>query len=210
VKIQEYATKEHALAVMDLVVSELDKFSLGRYSATLVNQLVYLPYQGMNYLYQFIVPEIAHLEDETLPTRTGKEESFRRPEMQGLYKKHFYLPCFAAKNMLNSWNLAGESKSTKFEKEFKRTYEVYQATQSEESAKKLSSDIAATMMNELLSKKKTGEYIVFQKYNDKNYYLCLGLHRQDEEILSWVKHAQKDFSFLNNTVAPSFCGKSVR
>ncbi len=179
-----------------LVVSELNKFAQGRYSETLVNQLVYLPYWGVNPPYQFIVPEIAHLEDKRCLTQTVKEEAFRRSEMRGLYKKHFYLPSFLAKNIQNCWGLAEGSKSTKFNDRLKRKLEAY--SPSEENAKKLSSDIVNAMFEEMKNKKKTGEYIIFQKHDNKNYYLCIGIHGEDDEILGCVKQARRDFLFLEN------------
>ena len=46
------------------------------------------------------------------------------------------------------------------------------------------------------SKNKTGDYIVFQKYNEKNYYLFLGKHKDDDTILKWVNNGYKTFPFL--------------
>lgn len=180
--------------MIELVVEALDKVAPGRYSATLVNQLVYIPYAGMNDLYQFILPEIAHLENDNLPTQTIKEEAFRRASMENLWKKHFYLPSFLGRNMLEIWKFG--SKSTELENKFKRQYENYCKSPSEAKARKLASDISSEMSRKFSGAKKTGEYVVFQKHGNENYYLCLGKHKQDDNILEWVKHARKDFPFL--------------
>jgi predicted RNA-binding Zn-ribbon protein involved in translation (DUF1610 family) len=46
-------------------------------------------------------------------------------------------------------------------------------------------------------KQMTGEWIVYQKYEGKNYYLTLGLHADDGTTYNHVKLARKfDFPFL--------------
>ncbi len=184
---------------MGLVINELDKYAANRYSAALVNQLVYLPYSGMSELYQFIIPEIAHLENKSLPTKTIKESSFNRNEMQGIHKKHFYIPNFLGQNVSNHWGLSADSTNTKFDKQFKKNFEEYFASPTEENARKFSSRMANTLVEEVKFKKKTGQYIIFEKHNRQNYYLCLGLHKQDDEILNWVQKARKDFPLLNQS-----------
>lgn len=192
--IREYSSYEESCVVIGLITQALDKIALGRYSAVLVNQLAYIPYAGMAELYQFVIPEIEHLENPKLPTKTPKETRFKRSPMEGLKKKHFYIPPFAGQNMLNIWGM--DSKSTEFEDKFKKRYSAFLSAPNVEKAKALSAQISQEMMEKFDRTIKTGEYIVFQKYNNHNYYLCLAKHQQDNDTLNWVKAARKDFPFL--------------
>lgn len=196
--IAQYKGPDEALTVMKMVVAELDRLAPARYASTLINQLVYTPFQGMSLLHQHVIPEIAHLEDGSRPTRTRNPTAFRRQIMSGLWKKHFFLPQFSAQNVINAWGLAANSRSTRFENTFAPDWQTYQRQPSEEAAYQLSSGIAQRMIEETAARPQTGEYIIFQKHNNENYYLCLGSHRCDDTILKWVTEARKDFDFLND------------
>ena len=64
----------------------------------------------------------------------------------------------------------------------------------------LSSYIAKTVVDLLLTTEKTGEYLIFKKYNNENYYLCIGIHGEDEEILNLVKSTYVEFPFLETSI----------
>jgi len=194
--IASYRSPDEALAITKLVVAELDRTARDRYSSMLVNQLVYMPFEGMSLLYQHVIPEIAHLEDVSRSTRTKEATAFRRQDMRCLWKKHFSLPQFFAQNVMNAWGLRADSRSTQFENTFALDWQAYQRQPSVEAARQVSSDIAQRIIDDARARPQTGEYIIFQKHNDQNYYLCLGGHRSDDAILRWVTRARKDFDFL--------------
>lgn len=196
--IAEYQCRDDALTVMKRVVAELDRVAPGRYTSTMVNQLVYTPFQGMSLLHEHVIPEIAHLENSNRPSKTGKAKSFKREQMKGLWKKHFYLPQFFTQNVKNAWGLSPESRSTSFEDTFARSLKEYNAAPTEERAAEFSSFIAQSLIDGANARPLTGEYVVFEKHENKNYYLCIARHSDDDAILRWAGEARKDFQFLNN------------
>lgn len=202
--IQEYESYESSKAMVGLVVNALDALIPNRYTANLVNQLVYTPYRGsMTYFFQFVIDEIAHLENlERTSTKTKDAEQFQRPEMAHLWKKHYITPEHIPMNLLNYWQY-GKGKSKKFENAMNSPFnsfnKIHKSSDQEcrETAKKMASIFMDGLKNEpFSSRKKTGDYIIFKKYNEENYYLCLGKHKDDNVILKWVKSGYKKFPFL--------------
>ncbi|PCI55347.1 MAG: hypothetical protein COB36_06905 [Alphaproteobacteria bacterium] len=202
--IQKDESYESSKAMVGLVVNALDALIPNRYTANLVNQLVYTPYRGSgNYFFQFVIAEIAHLEDlKKISTKTKDAEQFQRPEMAHFWKKHYITPEHTPMNLLSYWQY-GRAKSKKFENAMSPSFNSFNKIQKpsdqecRETAKKLASICMDGLKSEpFSSKKKTGDYIIFQKYNEENYYLCLGKHKDDDVILKWVKSGYKTFPFL--------------
>lgn len=198
-------TYQQSKAYVELIVAELQKIAPGRFSSALVNQIAYFPYNGMNSPYEFILPEILHLEEKSNPSQTKAAEKFsRNPLMAGLWKKHFFLPHYIAMNYSNYWKVNSQ-RSQKFEQHFNKIYGSYVKSPTLEKAREVSAKIADDFINIPQSdfdsgkRKKTGEYIIFKKHEGLNYYLCLGFHRSDDKIIQWVNEAYKDFPFLNPT-----------
>jgi len=203
--MNELSSYTKSKAYVELIAEQLQGVAPNRFSACLVNQIAYLPSPGINYPYQFIIPEIAYLENPTLPTSTKVANAFKRPEMKGLWKKHFSLPQHIFRNIYDYWKL-GSKKSKKFEELIRKYWRQYEKDPSEENAALISLQIAKDMAllpdQDFTSgrRKKTGEYIIFQKHNGDNYYLCLAQHASDDHTLHWVTEAYKDFPFLQESV----------
>lgn len=165
-----------------------------------------------------IVAEIRYLEGLILHTKSKAESKFDNSSLKGLMKKHFYDPVYFLKNVGASYNLAYEAQveknklqgieteKTKKEKEkekekplLKMATEHMQTLPKKEVIERIVYDltIGDLKAREEAGKKLTGEWLVYKKYNGKNYYLTLANHKDsDEEILSRVNMAYTDFSFL--------------
>jgi hypothetical protein len=189
---------------LERIASMLQNTAPNRFSATLVNQIAYMPYAGMNEPYQFIILEIEYLENLTKITKTKDAKPFERPKMKGLWGKHFYLPQFVAKNCSNYWKR--HVKNTRsFNDHFDQYVKMYEQNPTEENARIISEKMAHDFINipqagfNSGDYAKTGEYIIFKEHLGEKYYLCLGIHRSDDEILQYVEKAYDSFPFLRNT-----------
>ena len=188
---------------VDIIVSMLQKTAPNRFSTVLINQMAYMPYMGMNEPYQFIIPEIEYLEGLTKLTKTKDAKPFEKPKMKGLWGKHFYLPQFIAKNCSNYWKLHAKN-SRGFNDHFDQYIKMYEQNPTEENARIVSEKMARDFVNipqadfNSGDHARTGEYIIFKEYQGEKYYLCLGVHQSDDEILQWVEKAYDDFPFLRD------------
>lgn len=106
---------------------------------------------------------------------------FNHIPLKGLWKAHFFVPRFTAKNLINHWGLdfpnspklnnlllridAEEEKSPSIHGWHGRLAHEMTVVGYEERARK----------NSL-----TGEWIIFSKYKGKNYYLCISRHFSHE------------------------------
>lgn len=168
--IQEYDSYETSKTMVGLVVNALDTLIPNRYTANLVNQLVYTPYRGgMTYFFQFVIDEIAHLEKlKEISTKTKDAEQFQRPEMAHLWKKHYITPEHTPMNLENYWKY-GSEKSKKFENAMSPPFNSFNKIQkpSDQECRKTAEKVASIAMyglkSEPFSSKKKQATILFFK-----------------------------------------------
>lgn len=147
-----------------------------------------------------IMAEVKYLENLINHSETVKEEKFKHLPLRGLYKKHF----MNARYLINNINAYY---GTKFNGN-SRLDECIQSMFDETTTKYLDESFAGKLAHQLVFKAieeraergLTGEWIVFQKYRDKNYYLTLATHDEDdEEIFKRVNYVlEKEFPFLKD------------
>ncbi|MBY0316330.1 MAG: hypothetical protein K2Q26_12460 [Bdellovibrionales bacterium] len=132
--------------------------------------------------YHQVLDEINHLEGKGIGSRTRPPDQFLKLPLKGLYKKHYSQPNFIPRNV------ATETKQiSKDEVERCKTWEEMWALY--DPVKLFEQRIARNAM--------TGQWIVFAKHENENYYLCLGSHNDDENILKNInKFSTPVFSFL--------------
>lgn len=126
---------------------------------------------------------------------------FKHPPLKGIFKAHFFDARFIFKNIVNHWGLEYEN-SPKFISLCNRI-----STEEEECPTKhgwqgrLAHKMTMTAYEERSRKNRlTGEWIIFSKYNSKNYYLFLSRHtskEEDQELYKFFKNlCDHEFPFL--------------
>lgn len=145
-----------------------------------------------------LTDEIKYLEGLRKVTSTGKPKVFRGEILQGLYKKHFMDASFIIKNIINHLGF----KSDKISRLDEIISEAFKRNDSsfvdKEFVNYLSHHAITGAFEERAKKGLTGEWIIFQKYKEKNYYLTIAAHNEgDENILSRVRDVYSfDYPFL--------------
>jgi hypothetical protein len=179
----------------------LHRVDTSQLSTLLLCQLVLL--QKNRSLNTFSITDVLQgLEGVGLGHCAKAEDQFKHTPLKGLWKAHFSDPHFLVQNISNHWGLSHKSSpkflalSKKIEEEEAQNPTPY-GWQG-----RLAHELVVTAYTERASQKKlTGEWLIFGKYNRKNYYLAVAGHSssnaQDEEIFSVLKHyCNGEFPFL--------------
>lgn len=136
----------------------------------------------------YILDEIRYLERITKTTKTKKEDKLKGQYLRGLWHKHFYSDRFFYRNIINYLEMEKKTNS----KLDKMIDEVFQSSESDYIADEIINLLAFRLTDEPFRNKIlrgicTGEWIVFAKSNNRNYYLVLGQHNDDENIYKLIK-----------------------
>jgi hypothetical protein len=129
--------------------------------------------------HQSIMDEISNLEHNKRSTNFKKYKKFKKLPLRGLYKIHFSNGSLINMkyNLQNHWDF----QSNKFEQmalEVRKQVGDYEYEKfSQLLAQKFIDGYYARRKNSKL----TGEWIVFMKHNQKNYYLTLAEHDESDE-----------------------------
>jgi hypothetical protein len=166
----------------------------GRYTGLLVLNLLMLRMQGIDPAH--VLSEIQALEGGRSGTGTKPATPFRGPLLRGLWHKHFFapLPSLLAHNILNHFGDSGLAGMID---------QVVKDSASPVFTLAMIEDIAQRATVEPLEQrhaagKLTGEWVVFGKHEDKNYYLCISTHEvQDAELAARVRICQQEFDGLS-------------
>jgi hypothetical protein len=155
------------------------KMRTGKFSQLLLEQLTLHVIERTVHVH-CVYDEIGHLEDPTAYRSTGTKPAapFKYPPLTGFWHQHWFEPRFMAMNLLNYARSA----------EAKPIFE-------EMSAAINRGEYPARSIHELViggheqrAGMRTGEWIVFARIGDANYYLTLGTHDEgDERILERIK-----------------------
>ncbi len=175
----------------------LDKYAPNRFSWWLVFQIwMYNERFGIEPVE--IMEAIKELENQT-ESLIKKETKFTRYPLKGLWHKHYFSARFLPKNLQIHHGKDG----------MRQIINKHLS-----GAKEITDDILNPMIAELTIKafearsnsgKLTGEWIVFAKYNGENYYLSLGEHDGDDELLYQriLSVCTPQFKFLKDLLAPT-------
>lgn len=135
------------------------------------------------------------------------EEPFKHLPLKGFWKGHFFDARFLMKNLVNHWGLEFEE-STKFDELCIRVVAEEEKSPSTYGWQgRLAHEFTMCGYEKRASKRKlTGEWIIFAKYENKNYYLCLSKHstsrEEDEKIYALIKvYCVHEFPFLFESAA---------
>ena len=140
-------------------------------------ELVY----GVNYAQ--IIQSILDLESGIFESGTKEATQFRKEPLKGLWHKHYFIGRFIPKNI----QIAVPRKQ--MEKRVRKVLSAYpdkDLTYQDKIA--ISSKIATELVSTPFEKRKdssklTGEWIVYAKDKQKNYYLCLANHLDGDEYI---------------------------
>lgn len=129
-------------------------------------------------------------------------EQFKHLPLKGLFKAHFFDAKFMVRNLINHWGL-------EFENSPKFNSLCSLVTEEEEKAPskfgwhaRLTHEMTIGGYEERTKKnKRTGEWIIFAKHNNLNYYLCISRHSksnlEDQEIYDFIKPlCEHEYPFL--------------
>jgi hypothetical protein len=172
---------------------------LSRISSILLAQLYDLEKKRVVNIFN-ITQEIKYLEGLHNSTLTGKAEPFKKEPLRGLYKKHFTDARFIIKNIGNHLGY-GNDKTPRLDKIINNAFSNNKSgCVDSDFINYISYHTTIGAYDEKAKKRLTGEWIVFQKHNSKNYYLTMGAHNEgDNNILKRVNDAYMfDFLFLHN------------
>lgn len=143
-----------------------------------------------------ILSAIKNVEDGEPHNGVKPATQFRRPPLQGLWHKHYFSANFVAANILLGLGKNGMENLAK---------EVFEPNQP--ITEKMISEMAHRVANEPLEKrdadgKLTGEWVVYVKHDNKNYYLALNTHNAGDQFVydRIMEHCPKNFPDLQNWI----------
>jgi len=104
---------------------------------------------------------------------------FRNMPLKGLWHKHFFSPHFLPQNILLGLGKTGIEKLTK---------EVLDPTKSATITREMLAELAHRVVHEplearLADQKLTGEWVVYLRHEEKNYYLCCNTHAAGDQFI---------------------------
>lgn len=161
----------------------LDALVKGRYSALLLSQL-FTAYHKHTFDPLKVVWQIRSLEGQTIHTGLKPATQFNHPPLQGLWHQHFLI------DGISSMALNLHRGINKFGLPWLEQ-EVAAITASGEDRYLTEADIKQIVHDAVISnferlneaKALTGEWLIFAKYENQNYYLAIGAHKSGDEFL---------------------------
>lgn len=178
----------------------LDKIAPDRYSSLFIMNIMSLHMiQGIEPGH--IIEEIRHLEGLRASLKTKPPSEFKGSVLKGLWHKHFYpaLPSTIGRNIQNHLGKDGLRKLAE---------EVFDPKKSTKVTKEMIYEFSHRLVEGSLEQrgnkvKLTGEWIVYAKHSNKNYYLCVSpRNTEDNNILSNIGVAcVPEFPFLSKYIS---------
>lgn len=121
---------------------------------------------------------------------TGNADQFKYPPLTGLYKKHFSSARFLPTNLLNF--IRSKDGIAHFNKVYDEAGAISGSEYIDETFTKYLAHHMTIDPIEIKNQSKTmsGEWVVFHKHNDQNYYLTIASHKEsNDEIYKRVSLA---------------------
>lgn len=160
----------------------LEDIKTASFSNLFILQLIWFHYKRELNTAQ-IIDEIRQMEGfGKRRTNTIRKSEFRHPPLRGFKKKHFFQARFIPKNIMNYWGLGEGMVSKKMRDLFEEIYAGRDEIDVSELASRLSDAVVMRGYKEKAALSKlTGEWIVLKTYDDRNYYLAIAEHTNDNE-----------------------------
>jgi hypothetical protein len=167
------------------------KMVTGRYSAGLVSELVHhVEHRSANVF--AIFDEIGALEGapNSRPTNTKPAGFLTGKFLSGLMHKHYSQAAFIPKNIQNHW------RSTPFGDRAQAIMDDASIPIEKKVSRLADEFVIGAHRERSEAHKMTGEWIVYESQKDRNYYLTLGTHGEDEAIRARVLACRDEFPDL--------------
>jgi len=179
-RLIEYANSQQYFYSLDL----------SRISSLLITQLHYIADNRILNVFQ-VTDEIKSLEKGIKMSASKKEDEFRHKPLKGLMKKHFFDARYMSRNLANQNKIGMDINS--MEKYIDA--EVAKGKSINEIAHEYTMVSYETRAS---SSKLTGEWLVYSKYDSKNYYLTLATHDEGDEVIydRIFAYCKNEYSFL--------------
>lgn len=177
----------------------LDSATSGRYSVLFLTELYCHSMISCEINPFKVLAEINYLEGVDASTRTKLESEFVRPALRGLWHKHYLesnVPSLA-KNLLNALQKYGLPDLERQVREIEASGEERYFSESD--VVKIADEVVYKNYERRSDDGQlTGEWIVYAKHEDKNYYLCLGKHGMDDVIRQKIENVcVAEYPFIN-------------
>lgn len=148
-----------------------------------------------------VLDEIDYLEGIKPTSKTKEEAQFKRPPLQGLWHKHFFSPKHLVKNIGVRWNLDnGGNKGlavmiSEIQKEYGQDADAWPNV--------LAHSLVIEGFEERVARGLTGDWIVYAKHDNSNFYLDLATHEEGlepERLLQKLRNGcYAEFPFVFDT-----------
>lgn len=167
----------------------------GKCSDLLISQLCDDEFRAYNIL-DHIIEEIAYLEGLNTQTLTKPATQYKYPPLKGLWHKHYHQAQHLIKNSGLYWGINDSSKIQDYGKLDKMISNTIKECNlktgdilTDEFFARLSHKlIFEPIENRVQQSKATGDWIIFAKNNNVNYYLTVAFHNEsDEDIYNRIK-----------------------
>jgi hypothetical protein len=123
---------------------------------------------------------------------------FRNPPLRGLWHKHFFAAHFLVTNISLALGKDGLEKLVN---------EVMDPKKSSIIDQEMIDELAHRITHEPVERRNqqgkiTGEWVIFAKHDNKNYYLCLNTHNAGDQFIyeRIMEHCVQDFGDLPNWI----------
>ena len=150
---------------------------------------------------------VGYLEGLRLTKLVKDPEQFKHPPLNCFWKVHFTDPVFFGRNLANEMGIFS-IKSNKVRPLCKKVLEQEKRDPSPVGWQgRLAHALTIEAYEARAARKEmTGEWIIFGKYENQNYYLCIAQHsgskETDQEIFNAIKrNCEQEFPFLFNNAA---------
>ncbi|MBF7685951.1 hypothetical protein I2F17_08995 [Acinetobacter sp. B10A] len=144
-----------------------------------------------------IVGEIGFLESSNnLGSSTKPPSQFKKNPLQGLWHKH-YEPSNIGSMALNIQNQISKNKD--FDAEIFEIINNEALSVNDKIQKMAYFSATQQYLDRKNTHSITGEWIIYHKHNNENYYLDIAKHSDGDEVLaSYIKHAVQEFPSFKN------------
>ncbi len=156
----------------------IDDIIPGRYSRAFLADL-YCHEKIYGICPEEVLDAIKEEESGTIIQGIKKSTKFRKKPLKGLWHKHYYSARFIGHNLSN------EMANGKLEK---IVNDVFNPHMGKPATKEMFEDMAKRIVMGSLderrdNEKMTGEWMVFAKHQDDNYYLCMATHDNGDDAI---------------------------
>ena len=146
-----------------------------------------------------VLREIKYLECGKPAPETKPASPFLHKPLKGLWHKHFFTARFVPHNISNALKNGGLMKLIQ---------EVFDPNKSPIVTEEMIGEFSHRFVYESIEDRAndnrlTGEWIVFAKHNQKNYYLCLNTHNAGDQMICdrINRYCLREFPFLSALLA---------